>query len=681
VPEDLPWMIDYYQIPTLVLLSLLVSVFAGLYLRSRTTRTLLWLIGWLFAIVRIVMELQGMSGPLVAAVGNVSLEMAGVMFLGSMSPLQFGHKHKIYYVVAAAAPLIVFSVLMSVFPHPSLLVRVLLLVNAVATVFIATLWSAEKNVLPIGFTLFFSMAVGTICINFAWRGDYTMVLYLARTGIHVITALLIIWSYRRLSSGVVFSAVGLLLWTAPVVHLSPLTNRLTASIPVGKLSNLMKIMTAVGMIVLVLEEELAINEASRQRDRRARNELEQYAKLDVSVLPGRDQHATYQQMCSVISESSRFRQVLLMLRSVEDNYYVAASAGAEGALVRAIEDLGKRTSSAGIQAYRRSRGVSRELGNTYTVELRPLFLPGDDLERLNFASAHMIPMISQPDHLEGVLVLGALKNPAEKLHADDLLPLELLVARAVAARETNVLMDRVSRSEKLAGLGQLAGGVAHELNNPLTVVMGYAELIEEGAPEGALRRNAGIIRTEAQRMRQIIESLIRFWRPAPRERMAVSIEELLRDIQQLRKPELERLGIVFKLTIVEHLPTVHASTDQIRQVLLQVLNNAVDAVEKAVEEREIRVDVTHDRERMHILISDSGPGFPNPSRIFDPFYTTKQPGEGPGLGLSICYSIIREHGGEISAYNLYPHGGAVMIEMPLTSLPSSRPMSGEAIVH
>jgi two-component system, NtrC family, sensor kinase len=675
-------MMDYYQVPTLILLTMLVSVFAGLYLRSRTTRTLLWLIGWLFAIVRIGIEVKGIVTPLDAAVARVSLVMAGVMFLGSMSPLKFGRKHKVYYVVAAAAPLVFFCLLMSFFPQPKALVRALLLLNAIATVYVATLWSTEKNILPIAFTVCFSIGVGAICINYAWHGNYLVVVYLARTGIHIITALLIVAAYRRLSAGVVFTAVGLLLWSTPVLKFVPYAPGPDALAVIYRLSNLMKIMTAVGMIVLVLEEEVAINDASTQRDRRARHELEQYAKVDVSVLPGQDQHVIYQKMCAVIAESSRFRQVLLMLRSVEDNYYVAASAGAEGSLVRGLDELGKRTTSAGMQSYRRSRGVTRELGNTYTVDLRPLFLPGDDLERLHFTSAHVIPMISHPDHLDGVMVLSGLKHPDEPLHTDDLLPLELLVARTMAARETSLLMDRVSRSEKLAGLGQLAGGVAHELNNPLTVVMGYAELIEDSAPEGALRRNASIIRTESQRMRQIIESLIRFWRPAPREHVPVSIEQLLDDIRQLRKPEMDRRGIVFKLTMAAHLPSIRGNIDQIRQVVLQILANAVEAVErmKTEEEREIHIDVNHDRERMQILISDNGPGFPNPNRVFDPFYTTKQPGEGPGLGLSICYSIVREHGGEISASNLYPRGAAVVIEMPLSSMPSSRPLGGETFV-
>ncbi len=151
----------------------------------------------------------------------------------------------------------------------------------------------------------------------------------------------------------------------------------------------------------------------------------------------------------------------------------------------------------------------------------------------------------------------------------------------------------------------------------------------------------------------------------------------------LRKPELDRLGIEFRMTLAEKLPLVRANTDQLRQVLIQVLNNAVEAVQhsRSLEDRLIRVELTSAREHVQILITDSGPGFPNPSRVFDPFFTTKPPGEGPGLGLSICYAIVREHGGEITAYNLPPRGAAVLIEMPLTSLAPLRSPAGEAFVH
>ena len=101
-----------------------------------------------------------------------------------------------------------------------------------------------------------------------------------------------------------------------------------------------------------------------------------------------------------------------------------------------------------------------------------------------------------------------------------------------------------------------------------------------------------------------------------------------------------------------------------------LLNNAAQAVaaarpREADEEHLIRITVSADERMLHVIISDTGTGFAEPGRIFDPFYTTRQPGDGTGLGLSICYGIVREHGGEISAFNLHPHGAAVVIELPV----------------
>jgi C4-dicarboxylate-specific signal transduction histidine kinase len=102
-------------------------------------------------------------------------------------------------------------------------------------------------------------------------------------------------------------------------------------------------------------------------------------------------------------------------------------------------------------------------------------------------------------------------------------------------------------------------------------------------------------------------------------------------------------------------------------VILQILNNAATALEGLPpgRERRLRIDAALIKDRVQVLISDTGPGFSNPDRVFDPFFTTKKPGEGPGLGLTLCYSIVREHGGEISAFNLHPHGAAVAIELPV----------------
>jgi two-component system NtrC family sensor kinase len=675
-------MTDYYRIPTLVLLSILVAVFASLYLQSRSPRRLLWLLGWCMAVLRIGIEItSAMRHPLGLAVGNASLTAAALMFLGSMSPLTFGKRFKIYFVVAYGAPLLLFSLLISFFPNPQFGMRFLILALSAATIGVALVWSRREQILPTWFTVPFVAAIGATVLYFTWLQDYNVVLYLAQSATNLITALLIVATYRRWSAGVVFSAMGFLIWTCPIVLHSLELHSIILITFSARAINLVKVMTAMGMIVLVLEDELATNEAAKQRDHRARVELERYSQLDVSMLLGRDPQSLYDLACSLITEASRFSQAILFFRGVEQTYFVAGKAGVEGALAGALESLGSRLSDDKLRAFGHSSSVSLELGNTFLVDLQPLFIPGDDLERLSFTRAHVIPIRSSSGHLEGSLLLSGVKNPTESLQADDLLPVELLVARIMAVRENSALLHRVMRAENLAGLGQLAGGVAHELNNPLTVVLGFAELMEETTDMNEAHRHASIIRGESLRMKQIIENLVRFWRPSPTERFPVAMDELLRDIERLRTPEFERLGISFRLTVSPDLPRVFANSDQMRQVFLHLLNNAVDAVEGCPEgvDREIRVVASCIRERLQVLVSDSGPGLPDPNRIFDPFFTTKPPGTRTGLGLSICYAIIREHGGEITAFNLKPRGAALAIEIPTRPVLHSDPVAGTVL--
>jgi C4-dicarboxylate-specific signal transduction histidine kinase len=236
-----------------------------------------------------------------------------------------------------------------------------------------------------------------------------------------------------------------------------------------------------------------------------------------------------------------------------------------------------------------------------------------------------------------------------------------------AMREHNALMRRVARSEKLAGLGQLAAGVAHELNNPLTVVLGYSELLEETLEEHPAQKNVSLIRSEAQRMRQIIESMLRFWKPSPVEHISVSVAEILRDICQLRRAAFNRSHIELLLNLPDDLPQVHGNKNQLQQMFLQVLNNSLEAFDanRNGQSKIVRVDASHHGSGVKVLISDNGMGFMDPNRAFDPFFTNKSPRAGTGMGLSVCYAIVRDHGGEITAHNLHPHGAALLIELPV----------------
>jgi len=677
-------MDEYYRVPTLALLSILVAVFAVLYARSRTSRTLLWLIGWSMAITRLAMQgsSYGRHG-IGLAISNTAMALAALMLLGSVSPIHTKNKIKASYIAVFAVPLSIYSVLSSLYPEPAIALRILDWGAVLAAAAVAVHWSIQKSQLPRWFTLSLVSCVAGICIWLAIQGEYDMVLRMAHTGISLMTAALVLATYRRWSPGVIFTATGLLVWCTPMLVdflMHPDDPLLLIYL---RAVNLMKVVTAVGMVVLVLEDEVIRNEEVQNRERRVRDEMEEYSKLDVSAAPNRQNGDYYDGICDAITRASRFSQAAILLRSQEQNFRLVGRGGMDGILAGALDALGQRMTPQKLEEFSGSGTCQLAFGNTAVVDLRSLLAPGDELERLGFTKVHAIPMSTGEEEVEGVVVLGGLKAPAKPLGAEDLLPLELLARRLAAEHENSLLMRRLVQSEKLAGLGQLAGGVAHELNNPLTVVMGYAELIEESSQDDAVRRSAAVIHSESQRMKQTIESLSHFSRALPESQTPFSIELMLKDIWRQRQPELERAGIALELSIPQALPGLRGNVEQMRQVILQILSNAATALQglSPGRERRLRIDGAVIKDRVQVLISDSGPGFSNPDRVFDPFYTTKKPGEGPGLGLTLCYSIIREHGGEISAFNLQPHGAAVAIELPVVEIADETPAAREVFTQ
>jgi two-component system, NtrC family, sensor kinase len=677
-------MTEVYRIPALVLLSLLLVAFALLYLQARTTRRLLWLAGWSMALLRLVMEVAGARSTGIGfALSNASLVLAPLMFLGSMSPLGFKRWPKVLYAYVFAVPLFLFAVLISLYPQPNTALRILLMLCTVTVVYVAVLWNARKHLIPAWFTFPFSVLMGCAGLWLTYKGEYQFVLYLAQASTNFMTALLFASAFRRFSPGVIFASAGFFLWTAPVVLDFVFAQPGPAMLLVGRGVNLVKVMTAVGMILIVLEDELAQNKAAKERDHRARKEMERYSEIDLSMLSGVNAEAAYQHACEVIVEVSRFGQALLLLRTVEGNFRVAAHAGMEDALVAGLDALGRRVTHEQVERFRQSGCVVVEMGNTLHIDLRPLFAPNDPLNGLQYFRTHAIPLETRKSVADGCLFLSGLKQPEQSLQADDLLPLELLVARLAAMREHNALMQRVARSEKLAGLGQLAAGVAHELNNPLTVVLGYSQILEETLEDHPAQESMSLIRGEAQRMRQIIESMLRFWKPSPVEHVAVSVSEILRDICQLRRAEFNRQQIDLQFRLTDGLPHIDGNRNQLQQMFLQLVNNSLDAFGSGDggQAKVLRVDASHDGDGITVLISDNGPGFADPNRAFDPFFATRSPRAGAGKGLSVCYAIVRDHGGEITAHNLQPHGAALVIQLPLPRRRHEPELSDEALAH
>lgn len=678
-------MNDFYRIPAVSLLSILLIVFLLLYLQNRTNRRLLWLLGWTLIIVRLVIEMTAhhQQGALYA-LANGSMVLASFLFLGSMSPLAFPHAPRLLYVYAFAAPVVLYAGVVSFYPDITGTLRILLMLCILASVAVALLWSLDRPSLPPWLCITVTLAAGMFGIWQTYQGEDMYVLYLAQSASNLVTGLLFLNIYRRLSPGAVFTSAGFFLWGAPIILESFLVYSSRPSLTlVARGVNLIKVVTAVGMILLVLEDELAQNKAAKERDHRARLELERYSAIDLSLLSGAHPEAAYQDTCDDITSVSCFEQALIFLHGVENRFHVAAHSGMNAELVGALEALGRRITPERARLFKLTSSVSVEMGNTLLVDLRDLFEPGDTLEQLQYIKTRVICLRTRAGLLDGMIFLSGLKQPAKHLQADDLLPLELLAARLAAARENTALMHRVSRAEKLAGLGQLATGLAHELNNPLTVVLGYSELVEETLAGHPAQRDASLIRSEARRMRQTIESMLRFWRPSRIEPVSISIASILEEVYRLRRPDFDRRRVLLQLQIADNLPPIHGNKTQIQQVLLRVLENSLGAFDGLLRTVKplVQIDASHHTGTVKIVITHNGQAFSDPDRVFDPFYSEAPTKPGTGMGLSVCYAVVRDHGGEISAHNLQPAGAAVVIDFPFEDAMAASTLQSEGMEY
>jgi len=224
------------------------------------------------------------------------------------------------------------------------------------------------------------------------------------------------------------------------------------------------------------------------------------------------------------------------------------------------------------------------------------------------------------------------------------------------------LQAKLLHAEKMASVGVLVAGVAHEVNNPLTAILGFADLLMENpeVPESA-RKDLRVILEQAQRTKQIVQNLLSFARQMPSQRRPVQLNTILSRTVQLRAYDLHSRGVEVVERLDPELPQAVGDAHQLQQVFLNILNNAHDAVRDTGRPARIEITTTNLGGFVEILFRDNGYGISFPERIFDPFFTTKEIGKGTGLGLSICYGIVREHGGEILCHNNTDGDGATFI--------------------
>jgi PAS domain S-box-containing protein len=248
------------------------------------------------------------------------------------------------------------------------------------------------------------------------------------------------------------------------------------------------------------------------------------------------------------------------------------------------------------------------------------------------------------------------------------------VARDVT--EEKRLAAQLLQREKLAAVGQLVSGVAHELNNPLAGVIAFSQLLlASPTDDPEARQAAETIDREARRAARIVSSLLTFARQHEPARALTDLNALLREVLELRRYALRMQHVDVRLDLDEALPPTWADAGQLQQVFVNLLTNAEHALTGWAGERRVTLSSRRQGDRLVLCVSDTGPGIDptKAERVFNPFFTTKPVGQGTGLGLSLSDGILREHGGSIRAESRPGHGATFVVELPIVDAPPSPP--------
>jgi PAS domain S-box-containing protein len=241
--------------------------------------------------------------------------------------------------------------------------------------------------------------------------------------------------------------------------------------------------------------------------------------------------------------------------------------------------------------------------------------------------------------------------------------------------EVKRLETQLIQAEKLAAMGQMLAGVAHELNNPLTAILGASELLRErqGVDENT-KRQLEMTHRQARRAARIVQNLLEFSRPASPQKKTLDLNVVIDRTLQLQDHSLRRNNVEVEFQSVPGFPLIVGDANQLIQIFLNLISNAEQAIREARPSGRIQIRLGRSGNRVSATVQDDGIGIPPEvlPKLFDPFFTTKRPGGGTGLGLSICMSIVREHGGNIEASSLPAGGAAFTVTLPVAGPEAGR---------
>jgi len=656
------------KIPTFLTVGVLVIIFVCLKRQARSARLTLWTVGWALVFTHFLAQLlepdRGPVSPFLLAIDSGSLQAAAVSFLVSVSQVVTDYAKRSLLLLVLGVPSVAYVACTCYDVHarwPYVLCLIACFGGAACFFFRVS----RKLSLYLATVTFLCSLAGAWAIRAALRGSFEEGA-VALLGIGFgLPGLFICRNHWRASPAMLTIAGGFFCWGA-VFPLGLLVDRLAPNLIIpGELWNTPKFFVAFGMILAVVEDKSESIAGMQHQAAVLNRQLERFSALTSRLLGGGRPDTICPAIASAITEVSNFSVAVVHLEDAERRLWVAGSSGLSPQSLRRVQS---QTQDWTLDRIKSLCSPARLMGkNSY------LLPPQEAIALRENPNAHwgsgdqlLIPLCSAGGGYLGCIRLAAPRDPSA-IHALELSRIEMLAADLAVAVELKALHTQLVWSEKLAALGQLLAGVAHELNNPLTVIMGYGELVSDVVTAPKARDQLMKLVGEARRMKRIIDNLLRFSRQSARDTQAVHLSPVVQEVLALREYYTRTRGVRVEHDIAPDL-LLTVNEDEIKQILLNLFNNSSDAMEGMTGSKQISIRAYQSGPRAVIEVEDTGPGFGNLNRALDPFYTTKPVGKGTGLGLSVCYGIVKERGGDLKIENVQPHGARVTIRLPIAQL-------------
>lgn len=670
------------RLPTILILGVLVSIFIALRQHSASLRLRLWNYSWALIFVHFCAQIfEGGAGKLAKvseAIDLGALELAGIVFLISLGAYVERKTRRHAQLFLLGVPAVFHAVAIPFgWAIPKTLAAALGVFFLTGTVF--TLARSPRPTLYHMSVAAVLLAAGAWSVAAQFRGDPNPAVIAILTTSYGLCGVFYWKRFPRFSPGVLSVTGGFLAWGA-VFPAATLLGRFYPALKINlDLWNVPKFFVAFGIVLALLEEKSGEIERSNLRERAENLLLERFALITSRLLSGDEPVGLSNLVARTITNVFGFRCAAVVVARENGTLFLAGSRGysreekkilsAQVALLP-LSRLDEMRAAGRVVS---GRAFCVASGRMISPEPCPLRCQELDCGKCAASEDLVVPLVSRQGSDLGWILLS---QPAAKTR--EFLPqiarLDLLAADFAGQIENSRLRRQLVRSEKLAGIGQLVSGVIHELNNPLTALMGNSELLLDEVKEENARRRLHKVGEEGRRMKSILDSLARFARSSSSQTQSSVLGQALQDALQLRAYHVRKYNIEIAVKLEGSLPPLALGDDELKQILLNLLNNAIDAVQSS-EVRRIEIAAAHAGAFVSVRFEDSGAGFSDLQRVFDPFYSTKGVGKGTGLGLSICYGLLKNYGGEIHISNREPSGACVRLNIPVVARPveTSRP--------